>query len=157
MEHPETYYASTQPVVTQTMQRARIAPPETYGQHTRQLVRGASHPKSPIAKPKKPGYDTLAAAIDSRGDAVLKPIYRKFETLNHRILLYLQDEIFEMEGEIRELDNAIVREDAMLGKTHASRRAEAKLPSQLQWRRLDLLGRSYTKVEQYSEWLWLSI
>lgn len=151
MEHPETYYASTQPVVTQTMQRARITPPESYGQHPRQLVRGASHPKSPTAKPKKPGYDTLAAAIDSRGDAVLKPIYRKFETLNHRILLYLQDEICEMEGEIRELDNAIVREDAMLGKTHASRRAEAQLPSQLQWRRLDLLGRSYTKVEQYSE------
>lgn len=87
----------------------------------------------------------------------MKPIYRKFETLNHRILLYLQDEICEMEGEIRELDNAIAREDVMLGKTHASRRAEAKLPSQLQWRRLDLLGRSYTKVDQYSEWFWLSI
>lgn len=157
LEHPESYYASTRPVVTQTMQRARITPPENYGQHNRQLVRGASHPQSPTPKPKKPGYDTLAAAIDSRGDAFLKPIYRKFETLNHRILLYLQDEICEMEGELRELDVAIAREDAMLGKTHASRRAEAKLPSQLQWRRLDVLGRSYTKVEQYSGSLWDSM
>lgn len=155
LEHPESYYASTRPVVTQTMQRARIASPENHGQHSRQLVRGASHPPIPTEKPK-PGYDTLAAAIDSRGDAFLKPIYRKFETLNHRILLYLQDEIGEMEGELRELDNAITREDEMLGRTHASRRAEAKLPTQLQWRRLDLLGRSYTKVEQYSEWLWVS-
>lgn len=154
MDHPEMYYASTRPVVTQTMQRTRI---ENYGQHNRQLVRGASHPQTPAAKPKKPGYDTLAAAIDSRGDAFLKPIYRKFETLNHRILLYLQDEICEMEGDLRELDNAIAREEEMMGKTHASRRAEAKLPSQLQWRRLDLLGRSYTKVEQYSEWHWHSM
>lgn len=150
LEHPEAYYASTRPVVTQTMLRTRIPPPEKYGQHTRQLVRGASHPQIPPAKPKKPGYDTLAAAIDSRGDAFLKPIYRKFETLNNRILLYLQDEICELEGELRELDNAIAREDGMLGKTHASRRAEAKLPTQLQWRRLDLIGRSYTKVEQYN-------
>lgn len=153
LEHPETYYGSTRPVVTQTMQRARVASPENHGQHTRQLVRGASHPHSPTTKPKKPGYDTLAAVIDSRGDAFLKPIYRKFETLNHRILLYLQDEICEMEGELRELDKAIAREDEMMGKTHASRRAETKHPSPLQWRRLDLLSRSYTKVEQYSEWL----
>ncbi|MCJ1465844.1 hypothetical protein MMC07_004463 [Pseudocyphellaria aurata] len=149
MEHPEMFYASTRPVVMQTMQRARIAPPENYGQHTRQLVRAASRSQTPAAKPKKPGYDTLAAAIDARGDSFLKPIYRKFETLNNRFLLYLQDEIGEMEGDLRELDNAIAREDEMMGKTHASRRAEAKLPSQLQWRRLDLLGRSHTKVEQY--------
>lgn len=153
LEHPETFYASTRPVVTQTMQRARVASPENHGQHIRQLVRRASHPNSPTAKPKKPGYDTLAAVIDSRGDAFLKPIYRKFETLNHRILLYLQDEICEMEGELRELDKAIAGEDEMMGKTHASRRAESKLPSPLQWRRLDLLNRSYTKVEQYSKWL----
>lgn len=157
MEHPESYYASNRPVVTQTMQRARIAAPENSGQQPRQLVRGASHPHSPTAKPKKPGYDILAAAIDSRGDAFLKPIYRKFETLNHRILLYLQDEICEMEGELRELDNAIAREEEIMGKTRASRRAEAKLPSSSQWRRLNLLGRSYTKVEQYSEWLWGSM
>lgn len=151
MENPEAYYASTRPVVTQTMQRARVAPPETNGRQSHQLVRGSSNPQAPKAKPNKSGYDSLASAIDSRDDAFLKPLYRKFETLNHRILLYLQDEISEMEADLRELDKAIQREDELMGKTHASRRAEAKLPSQLQWRRLDLLGRSYTKVEQYSE------
>ena len=151
MENPEAYYASTRPVVTQTLQRARAPPSETHGRHSHQLVRGYSNPQAPKSKANKSGYDSLASAIDSRDDAFLKPIYRKFETLNHRILLYLQDEISEMEGELRELDKAIHREDELMGKTQASRRAEAKLPSQLQWRRLDLLGRSYTKVEQYSE------
>lgn len=154
VENPEVYYASTRPVVTQTMQRpARLPPPDHHHQsRNHQLIRGTPHPqtgKSP--RQKKSGYDELAAAIDSRGDAFLRPIYRKFETLNHRILLYLQDEISEMEEELRELDLAITHEEELLGgNTHASRRAEAKLPSQLQWRRLELLNRSYTKVEQYS-------
>lgn len=153
VENPEVYYASTRPVVTQTMQRpARLPPPDHHHQsHSHQLIRGSPRPQT--EKPprqKKSGYDELAAAIDSRGDAFLRPIYRKFETLNHRILLYLQDEISEMEEELRELDLAITHEEEMLGNTHASRRAEAKLPSQLQWRRLELLNRSYTKVEQYS-------
>lgn len=151
-ENPEVYYASTRPVVTQTMQRpARLPPPDHHQSRNHQLIRGTPHPQT--GKPprqKKSGYDELAAAIDSRGDAFLRPIYRKFETLNHRILLYLQDEISEMEEELRELDLAITHEEELHGNTHASRRAEAKLPSQLQWRRLELLNRSYTKVEQYS-------
>ena len=152
MENPEAYYASTRPVVTQTIQRPpRVPLPDDHKRRSHQLVRGPPHPQPEKVKSKKSGYDTLAAAIDSRGDAFLKPIYRKFETLNHRILLYLQDEISEMEEELRELDLAISKEDGMLGKKHASRRAEAKLPSPLQWRRLELLSRSYTKVEQYSE------
>lgn len=159
VENPEVYYASTRPVVTQTMQRpaARLPPlaaPHHQSRNHHQMIRGTpphhQTRKSPRQQ-KKSGYDELAAAIDSQGgDAFLRPIYRKFETLNHRILLYLQDEISEMEEELRELDLAIAHEDELLGNTHASRRAEAKLPSQLQWRRLELLNRSYTKVEQYS-------
>ena len=160
VENPEVYYASTRPVVTQTMQRpARLSPPDHHHQpRNHQLIRGTPH--SQTGKPPrqtKSGYDELAAAIDSRGDAFLRPIYRKFETLNHRILLYLQDEISEMEEELRELDLAVTHEEEMLGNTHASRRAEAKLPSQLQWRRLELLNRSYTKVEQYSTSLSFSL
>lgn len=159
VENPEVYYASTRPVVTQTMQRpARLPPPNHHHQScNHQLIRGSPHPQPEMSPQKKSGYDELAAALDSRGDAVLRPIYRKFETLNHRILLYLQDEISEMEEELRELDLAITHEEAMLGNTHASRRAEAKLPSQLQWHRLELLSRSYTKVEQYSMSLSLSL
>ena len=105
---------------------------------------------SKSAPRQRAGYDFLASSINSQDDAVLKPIYRKFEMLNNRMLLYLQDEISEIEEQLRELDAAIAQEDAELGKGPESRRSEAQLPSQLQWHRLDLLGRSFAKVEQYS-------
>lgn len=154
--HPEAYYTSSRPVITQTIQPPRSQSIGTQRRHSGQLIRTGMHSQSPPASPKnaiskKGGYEVLASAIDSRDDALLKPIYRKFETLNNRILLYLQDEISEIEEDLRELDNAIAREDEALGRRSASRRAESKLPTQLQWRRLDLLGRSYTKVEQYSK------
>lgn len=152
LENPEAYYGSARPVVTKTVQRARPPVTEPYARRGQQLVRGPPALQVPKTRSKS-GYDMLASAISPRGDALLKPIYRKFETLNHRILLYLQDEISEMEADLRELDHAIAMEDEALGKKHASRRAEGKLPTRLQWHRFDLLGRSYTKVEQYSEWL----
>ena len=146
-QSPEAY-------CTQSPQQLTHAPqdymPELYPRPSIQLVRGISHELAPRSRPTKSGYELLASKIDSRGDAVLRPIYRKFETLNNRMLLYLQDEICEMEDQLRELDDAIAQEQHDTGK-RASRRAEAKLPSQLQWHRLDLLGRSFAKVEQYSE------
>ena len=97
------------------------------------------------------GYDLLASNINSRNDALLSPIYRKFEVLNNRMLLYLQDEIAQMEEDLQELDAAIAHEDVELGRQKpASRRSEAKMPSQLQWHRMDLIGRTFAKVEQYS-------
>ena len=87
---------------------------------------------------KKTGYALLASKIsahrphhpapqstdtDTTGDAdeagegnieedppFLAPIYRKFETLTHRMLLYLQDEISELESQLSELDAAIALE-----------------------------------------------
>ena len=124
------------------------------------------------------GYSFLASSISTQhpsSDAVLRPIYRKFETLNNRILLYLQDEICEMEQDLKDLDEAITveekeRRSAMGLPTHPgvglantksskvggrslrreSRRQEAKFPSQLQWVRQELMGRLGGKVAQYS-------
>ena len=56
-----------------------------------------------------------------------------------------------MEEQLKDLDGAIALEEQSNSGRLASRRAEAKLPSRLQWHRLDLLGRSFAKVEQYSE------
>lgn len=148
---PEEYYRPSRPTGTQRVQVGRPAPKETQRRPSKHLVRNRSHASATTAYPNRPGYDVLASVIHSRGDAFVKPIYRKFEVLNNRILLYLQDELAEMEIELRELDHAIAREDHALGKTCASRRAESRLPSQLQWRRMELIARSYAKVEQYSQ------
>ena len=150
-DRPEEYYLPSRPTVTQRVQVSKPAPKETHRRPSKQLARNRSHTPATTTYPNRAGYDVLASVIHARGDACLKPIYRKFEILNNRILLYLQDEISEMEIELRELDHAIAREDHAMGKNFASRRAESRLPSPLHWRRIELIGRSYAKVEQYSQ------
>ena len=108
-------------------------------------------PLRPKATTKRIGYDLLSSIISTHSDATLKPVYRKFEVLNNRILLYLQDELSELEDELKLLDTAIAREAKQIRRRQASRRVEAKIPSQLQWQRLDLLGRIFAKIEQYSK------
>ena len=148
---PEEYYALSRPVVTQKAHPSKRQPSDSRRLQVDRLAPQAVQPPGPLPTPKKSGYDALASAIRSQPhDNLLKPIYRKFETLNNRILLYLQDEISELEADLSDLDKAITREEQVFCHTHASRRAEARFPSQLQWRRLDLLGRIYVKVEQYS-------
>ena len=153
MEEPETYYASSPVVPARTPVRRQFNDPQGLqpaispspyassqrGMHTQQPV---------LADVKKSGYDLLASSIGFQNDALLTPIYRKFETLNNRILLYLQDEISEMEESLEALDNAISQEE---GHKVASRRSDPMYPSQLKWQRQELMCRIFSKVEQYSE------
>ena len=148
---PEAYYAPSPPMLAQTAHDAGVELSEMSPRLPRQLIRGTLHQERHRPKASTTGYEFLASNIHSKDDALLKPIYRKFETLNNRMLLFLQDEISEMEEQLKDLDDAIAHEEQSSAGRSASRRAEAKLPSQLQWHRLDLLGRSFAKVEQYSE------
>ena len=148
---PEAYYAPSPPILAQTAHGAGVELSEMSPRLPHQLIRGTSHQERPRPKVGVTGYESLASNIHSKDDALLKPIYRKFEMLNNRMLLYLQDEISEMEDQLKDLDDAIAHEEQNSVRRPASRRAEAKLPSQLQWHRLDLVGRSFAKVEQYSK------
>lgn len=81
-------------------------------------------------------------------------MYRKFEALNHRLLLHLQDEISELEEQLHRLDNA----DTQTRRTAAhiipaSRRAAAAAGGELQWHKTDVLGRIGYKLAQYSMFL----
>lgn len=150
VEEPETYYVPSPAVPTQA---PNFYPPQAL-QPTLSPSPYASSSGSiraqrlPVPEVKKSGYDLLASSISSRDDALLAPIYRKFETLNNRILLYLQDEISEMEESLKELDSAITQEE---GHRTASRRSDPMYPSQLKWQRQDLMCRIFSKVEQYSK------
>ena len=111
------------------------------------------HPAGPdITKTTVLGYELLAQkltevskkdyAASDEGQVV--PVYRKFEQLNHRILLHLQDEIAELEEELRSLDECIAQlsSRAEHGKQYpASRRADARYGGELHYRRTELLGR----------------
>ena len=149
---PEAYQVSLPQLMAHRPVSHDDTMPEMHNLASSSLVHLKSRRGSMAARPAKSGYELLASNISSHEEAFLKPIYRKFEILNNRMLLYLQDEIAQMEEDLKELDAAIAMEDVDLGKRGpASRRSEAKLPSQLQWHRLDLLGRCFAKVEQYSK------
>jgi hypothetical protein len=104
------------------------------------------------------GYELLAEKLAEQtqerdmGEEVWHPVYRKFAQLNHRILLHLQDEISELEEELRIIDESIVQmAEMMKGKVpSASRRMETRYGSEMHHRRTELLGRVFQKLGQYS-------
>jgi len=100
------------------------------------------------------GYESLAAAIIDPSKPG-KPIYRKFDELNHRVLLHLQDELAELEESLQYWDRRIARETPRTsdGKPlPSSRRAEAWAPGDHpHYQRRYLLGCIYVKTEQYNK------
>jgi uncharacterized membrane protein len=107
------------------------------------------------------GYELLAdklSEVHKEKDGVpakgkVVPMYRKFENLNHRVLLHLQDEISELEEELRFIDESIARTipGHEVGQmVPASRRADARYGGELHYKRTDLLGRIYLKLGQYN-------
>ena len=154
---PEAYY-STDP--RYEGQHIRTGPPDEYvpphqGSNANQTLGGGgtlqkqSHKTS--EELKRSGYDLLACNISSHDPTKLKPIYRKFESLHNRMLLHLQDEISELEVDLQSIDKLIADDARFSGLKKASRRAEAKMPSQLQWHRMQIMGQIFVKLEQYSK------
>lgn len=107
------------------------------------------------------GYEYLASKLtpSKDGEKPLPPLYRKFESLNHRVLLHLQDEIAQMEEDLQVLDEyeEMHRIAAAQHKgtepLRASRRMDAQSQSfsDLHHRRMELLGKLILKTEQYSK------
>ncbi|XMA13799.1 hypothetical protein WAI453_006590 [Rhynchosporium graminicola] len=104
------------------------------------------------------GYELLAMRLSTRPDTEnegrIKPMYRKFEALNHRLLLHLQDELSELEEQLHRLDHA----DTQSRRTEhpgyivpASRRLAAQVGGELQWHKTDILGKIGYKLNQYNQ------
>ena len=153
---------------------ARALNPRVASQHPKHLPRAeklpltgyellasrlSSHPSS-FGRSRR---DSLGAASVRSGRSLegeqqqhqqerLTPIYRKFEALNHRLLLQLQDELSELEEQLHRLDTADTQTRRMQnGILPASRRAEFLAGGELQWHRTDILGKIGYKLGQYSK------
>ncbi|KAI4240943.1 MAG: hypothetical protein L6R40_004823 [Gallowayella cf. fulva] len=152
---PEAYYVPHTSEAPKVLDPATFQLPVTPPELSPQLPRNRKHQPAKEASLKKQGYAQLASTISARDNAVIKPIYRKFETLNNRILLHLQDEVSELEAEWDRLDAAIAQEEHYPGKTkHAeSRRAEAKILSPSRWRRNEVMSRCAGKINVYNQTL----
>ncbi|KAI1826281.1 hypothetical protein F4861DRAFT_537132 [Xylaria intraflava] len=117
-------------------------------------VHFAKHPPR-TENPPLTGYELLASRLSAtssnRGGRHLRPIYRRFEMLNHRILLHLQDEICELETKLHHLDKADTRGRSLPNCVlPASRRAESMSGSELQWHKTDTIWKIGYKLEQYN-------
>lgn len=104
------------------------------------------------------GYEALAWKLSSSSASSIKPIYRKFEGLNHRLLLHLQDELAELEEQLHQLDVAESQSRTTLtsrkGDTRifpASRRAAAFAGGDLEWHKMELLTKISFKLSQYNQ------
>ncbi|PWY92401.1 hypothetical protein BO70DRAFT_376087 [Aspergillus heteromorphus CBS 117.55] len=111
--------------------------------------------------PRHSGYGLVASRLSSSTEsqeARIPPLYRRFEDVNHRVLLHLQDEIAQMEEDLRVLDEheemhrAAIAEQEGTKMLPASRRmdAQAQVYSSLHYRREELLGALARKTEQYN-------
>ncbi|EXJ94704.1 hypothetical protein A1O1_03101 [Capronia coronata CBS 617.96] len=104
---------------------------------------------SRVPRERLSGYDLVADHL-SRG--ALPPVFRQFGKIHFRVLLQIQDEIVEMEEELAALDLADGenRLSSDGSTSPASRRVNWQWGlSELQARRLEVLGRLYIKLEQY--------
>ncbi|CAI4215542.1 unnamed protein product [Parascedosporium putredinis] len=99
------------------------------------------------------GYQLLASKLSPShvGPSTIQPVYRRFETMNHRILLHLQDELAEMEEQLHRLDTADTQTRRLQSCIlPASRRSDYLAGGELQWHKTDILGKIGFKLEQYN-------
>ncbi|MCJ1326130.1 hypothetical protein MMC10_002794 [Thelotrema lepadinum] len=108
-------------------------------------------PAQPTLTPSKGGYDLLASSLSTLPTVdsdTPKPLYRRFEALNNRILLVLQDEISTMENDLSVMD-ALIANESPPGPT--SRRSELQAPTPLQSNRTVLYGCLMQKLSIYNK------
>lgn len=154
VEEPESFYGTSPHPSAQTPRTATTKDPQAGLQPSWQSSPYESSsgsipppaPQAPVSM-EKSGYDLLASAIGSRDASALKPIYRKFEILNNRLLLSLQDEISGMEEGLQRLDASITHEEARGTNNNVDSHMYL---SQLKWHRQELMHQTFAKVEQYS-------
>ena len=95
----------------------------------------------------KGGYDFVASQVSTTSEDGPRPLYRRFEALNNRILLMMQDEIMTMENDLSIMDQRIAETEG-LGPT--SRRAELQSPTPLQRQRMKVQAELVTKLGFYN-------
>ncbi|KAL3493731.1 hypothetical protein BJX62DRAFT_73280 [Aspergillus germanicus] len=154
--------------------------PEDYYQKTSGPIRRASFPPSPPQSPEEDlhrtgrkirrstkssrlptGYGLIAWRLSSTAEGKeysIPPLYRRFEDVNHRVLLYLQDEIAHLEEELRVLDDyeemqrrgAAEQEGTKVMPASRRMDVQAQAYSSLHYRREEVMGTLIQKTEQYN-------
>ncbi|KAJ5888036.1 hypothetical protein N7495_008077 [Penicillium taxi] len=147
--------------VKETALHRQSLPPSPPRSPEDRFHRGAVTRRNPSASQVSSGYGLVASQLTHSADeekATFPPLYRRFESMNHRVLLHLQDEISQMEEDLQALDEYEemhrVAEAEQEGRElqPASRRMDAQTQgySSLHYRRMDLMAALIQKTEQYN-------
>lgn len=169
LHHPPAY----QPRRSSMTGSQMFTPSALYSQQSRQGPFPHAYIEDDPSRETKIGYELLAqklaentkVASETVDDESFAPLYRRFDFLNHRVLLHLQDEIAELEEDLRRVDEMIARQQGQVQQTKeenmtdsnvsqtvpTSRRDEVRSGDELCERRSHILGRIYTRLEQYNK------
>ncbi|RDA85230.1 hypothetical protein CP532_3263 [Ophiocordyceps camponoti-leonardi (nom. inval.)] len=116
-----------------------------------QVASAISQPTYAAEKPPMSGYQLLAAKlVGGLGGRPVMPMYRRFEALSHRLLLYMQADLIELEKELQMLDSRDTIERGY-GIMPASRRQERWTNNPLAQQRTEILGQIGYKLSQYNK------
>lgn len=160
ISRPENYYHPTKDAVAVHRSPLPPSPPSSpedsihRGTPTRRRDSSLSQTSS--------GYGLIASHLThsaSEDKSAFPPLYRRFESVNHRVLLHLQDEISQMEEDLQALDEyeemhrVATAEQEGTRPMPASRRmdVQSQAYSSLHYRRMDLMAALTQKTEQYSK------
>ncbi|GAB1203402.1 hypothetical protein APSETT445_002037 [Aspergillus pseudonomiae] len=135
------------------------SPPQSPEEDLHHINRKSRRKKKSSSIPS--GYGRLSWQLSSsveKEEPSLPPLYRRFEDVNHRVLLYLQDEIAQMEEELHVLDEyeemhrVATAEQEGTNIVPASRRmdAQAQVYSSLHYRREEVMAALVQKTQQYT-------
>ncbi|MCJ1337159.1 hypothetical protein MMC09_002439 [Bachmanniomyces sp. S44760] len=127
-----------------------------HGMHALNTPQGNPQTKGKIAKT---GFDLLASSISTQSteETTLRPIYRKFETIQNRLLLELQAEILKMEKDLERLDSNLAT--SSFSSPNGSKIEQTsdveqnQVPTVLHWHRTELLRGLAGRVETYNRTL----
>ncbi|KAL7805822.1 hypothetical protein V8C44DRAFT_360862 [Trichoderma aethiopicum] len=103
--------------------------------------------------PPLSGYELLAAKLSGNlAGPRLAPIYRRFESLHHRLLLHMQDELIELEEQLHSLDAVDTENRKFPGGIYpASRRGENMSPTDATWKKKEIMTHLAHKLYQYNQ------
>ncbi|KAJ5793607.1 hypothetical protein N7457_000206 [Penicillium paradoxum] len=157
---PQSHHGSSRDIATVHRPPLPPSPPRSPEEITHHPAPTKRREPSPSPQVES-GYGLLAAHLTnsaSEESGGFAPLYRRFETINHRVLLHLQDEISQMEEDLHALDdyeemhrvNTAEQEGTKPLLASRRRDAQSQAYSSLHYRRMDLMGILIQKTEQYN-------
>ena len=150
-EAPESFYPHA---IRQTIPSIPSSRQGTSSEQRVQTVSVASgKPKKPQPSPtNRYGYDLLASNLSAIEGPGPKPLYLRFEDLNNRVILSMQDEIVSMKRDLEMMDKDIAEIENLKTEQYSRRRDFEKLQHPLYAQRLNLFGILAPKLREYSKY-----